>query len=463
MGFLDQVTVPAGSNQTSAPTPTGTTASAPSTGFLSKISAPTPESLAAYNTPAPAGPASLASRIGTGLKQTITAPLTKQSFNPLDTIDAIGNTAYDTLKDTNERFGRANITEGKSTSEIIGDKASALLGVANLAFTPITAVLKGLETVPAVGYVATAVNRLFGSLGVVGGEAAVSGLDALPVSDETKKSLEGPVREVGALLAQLAGSKVGTKGYDTIKTKIAEKTAPVENIVKAEMEKAKTGPTDTPSTVEDISKESPFLSKVDVATGRTPEPTATTAVPTAGEGATRTSGLAESLKKDSDAYAVDNGVKVDFGELPEYQTRPVKAQEAVDYVKNNLEEAQRVIEGETPAPDGLLLGEVYSALKVKAIKEGDVALQLKLAKSKANDVATEYGRNVKAFDAGVIDDPIRAIKEVIKTRTQAAEKRAGGKEVKTSIKSDVVKARETVKKSKIEPQTWEDFVSNLEC
>ena len=457
MSFFDEVTTAEGKPVTFS---TRKETSKSGGDFFSQISYE-PNRIVTTQEPVPQP--SLGSRISTGLKETIAQPITEQSFNPLKTIDTIFGSATDTLKDTKSRINEAINTQGESKLKVGADIASAGLGVVNTIFTPITSTLKGLESVPGVGYIATGVNRLFGAIGVVGGESAVSVLNSLPISDKSKQELEPVVNELGALVGQIVVGKIGGKGYDALSEKIKTNSQKVLDVVK---EEAKTTIPGEIKPIEQI-KELDIFSQVTDVTGKPVEFATKTESPQISEQISspeiKTSGLAETLKKQSDAYSVENGVRVDFGDLPEYQTRPVKAQEAVDYVKSNPEDAFKVANGELPVPDGLLLGEVYSALKVKAIKEGDVATQLRLAKSKANEFAAQAGREVKAFDAGIIDDPIRAIREIMKVREEAIIRRTGNKNIKAETTKEFNKAKEIVKKEKIAPKTWDDFITSLEC
>jgi len=465
MSFFDEITTAEGKPVTFS---TQKTQDVSGGDFFSKISF---EPSRVVTTPPPVEQPSLASRVTSGLKETFSQPITEQSFNPLKTIDSIFGTATETLKDTKFRIDQAVDTKNESKIKTASDIASAGLGTVNLAFAPVTSILKGLETVPGLGYVTTGVNRLFGAIGVVGGESAVSALEALPISDKSKEELKPIVNELGALVGQIVVGKAGGKGYESISEKIKANSQKVLDVVKEEAKATIPGEIKPIETI----KELDIFSQVTDATGKPvefkpeivkPEVIKTETVkPTENivQPQTKTSGLAETLKKESDAYSVENGVKVDFGDLPEYQTRPVKAQEALDYVKSNPLEAEKVINGEAALPDGLLLGEVYSALKVKAIKEGDVATQIRLAKSKANEYATQAGREVKAFDAGVIDDPIRAIKEIMKVREEAVTRRTGSNNVKATVSKEISKAKEIVKKQKIAPKTWDDFISSLAC
>lgn len=101
----------------------------------------------------------------------------------------------------------------------------AALGGVNLAFAPISGVMKGAEEIelkdtaskinPALvttKAVATGLNKATEFVGEVGGKIAKRGVAALPVSEETKQKLDPIAEETGALLAILLAGKVAHEG-----------------------------------------------------------------------------------------------------------------------------------------------------------------------------------------------------------------------------------------------------------
>jgi hypothetical protein len=174
-----------------------------------------------------------------------------------------------------------------------------------------------------------------------------------------------------------------------------------------------------------------------------------------GTGELKTSGLAQTLKE----QAIAKGIQDDFGELPQYKARPMKIKEADEFVRSDYETSMKAINGEITPPKDLLVGEVYSAMKRKAIMEGDVKTLMDLTKAGANDIATAFGREVKAFDSMLEADPVRAIRELGKIKNEVATKRTTPK-----AKSDLLtKSREIVKKSVSKRETWAELVKSLQC
>lgn len=178
----------------------------------------------------------------------------------------------------------------------------------------------------------------------------------------------------------------------------------------------------------------------------------------ANEGAQNTSGLAQTTKTEAQAV----GMKVDFEDMPGYSQRnqTTAAKLADDFVSNSPDNAKAVLEGNMNPPDGLLVGDVYSALKRTYLKTGDVAGIMGLIRSKANDVATYFGQQVKAFDSGIrITDPVAAIKIISESRA----KNKGIKNVESIVAKESSSIKESVKKSLRDNRTWEDFVNQIKC
>ena len=204
-----------------------------------------------------------------------------------------------------------------------------------------------------------------------------------------------------------------------------------------------------------------------------PEPVLTerpTIVPpeTVGTTTARRSGLSQTVQTD----ALARQIEVDFGDTPEYKARNMKAaaENAINYIAENPEVSKQVALGKAPPPPGILVGDVFTAYKLKAIKEGDAATIKELASSKSiADYATRLGQEVKAFDSGLRYDPVSAAFEIKKARENALLKGTGGKiklrtgdiqkakaELKEPIKQEIKKLTPKVK-------TWEQFIDSIEC
>lgn len=103
--------------------------------------------------------------------------------------------------------------------EKVADLTRAGVAGANVVFAPVSALFAAAEEVPVLKYPAIGFNYLFGKLGEAGTWAGDKVTNSLPVSDQTKETIRPAVEELSTLLAQLAGAKVGEKGYTVAKAK----------------------------------------------------------------------------------------------------------------------------------------------------------------------------------------------------------------------------------------------------
>lgn len=103
------------------------------------------------------------------------------------------------------------VDKGNFTTDI----SNLVTGVAQAAFSPITAFFKAAEAVPGLKQVADVVNLPFMGLGLGGSFVADKVVDVLPdsvASQETKEVIREPLKELGSLSAQLLlGAKVMEK------------------------------------------------------------------------------------------------------------------------------------------------------------------------------------------------------------------------------------------------------------
>lgn len=195
-----------------------------------------------------------------------------------------------------------------------------------------------------------------------------------------------------------------------------------------------------------------------------------TIVPAEAAGTTtaRRSGLSQTVQIE----ALARQIEVDFGDIPEYQARNTKAaaENAVNYIAENPEVSKQVALGKATPPPGILVGDVFTEYKLKAMREGDAATIKELGSSKPiADYATRLGQEVKAFDSGLRYDPVTAVFEIKKARENALISGTGGKiklrtgdiqKAKNEIKEPI---RQEIKKVTPKIKTWEQFINSIEC
>lgn len=111
--------------------------------------------------------------------------------------------------------------------------------------SPISGLFSAAEQVPILKYPAEGVNYIFGKLGEGGNWVASKAVDTLPVSQNTKDTIKPAAEELGALLAQIAGGKLSSKGLKEANVR----TADLRNQIKENITKDVVTTHNLPSTV----------------------------------------------------------------------------------------------------------------------------------------------------------------------------------------------------------------------
>lgn len=141
----------------------------------------------------------------------------------------------------------------------------------------------------------------------------------------------------------------------------------------------------------------------------------------------------------------------DFGDLVEYKTMNMKdqANRAAEVMAADYGKAKRMAMGEELPPQGIREATMYEAVKIRAIKEGDVDTLQKLAtESTVPTRLSEYGQAIKAADSRIMEDPVKVMQDVAKTRSDVIEKTTGKKPVRQTEEIKRLSAElETTKKA----------------
>jgi len=150
----------------------------------------------------------------------------------------------------------------------------------------------------------------------------------------------------------------------------------------------------------------------------------------------------------TEAEAIAKKLTDDFGELPEYKTMNMRqqAEAAQKVITKDYEQAKRMAMGEEPPPTGLREASIYEAVKIRALKEGDVETLLSLAtESKIPTKLSEYGQAIKAADSEIMSDPVRVMQDISKVRAERAERT--GKKYSANEVARLRKELETLQKA----------------
>lgn len=184
--------------------------------------------------------------------------------------------------------------------------------------------------------------------------------------------------------------------------------------------------------------------------------------PILGTGESKPAGLALGVE----AKAIENRLTKGFGTLPEYKT--IKMDEQADLaqklLKKDPEKARQIAMGQAKAPEGMIPEAMFVAVENKAILEGDANTLRDLATgSKLTQEATTMGQRIRTLAERDPESPVAAIKEVMRTREEAAQKKLG-KEPIEKAKAKIVKdIKSELRKPRITKENWADFLKEIEC
>lgn len=151
----------------------------------------------------------------------------------------------------------------------------------------------------------------------------------------------------------------------------------------------------------------------------------------------------------AEADAIEAKLTKDFGDLPEYKTMNMKdqANRAKKVLDTDYEKAKQMAMGEETVPQGIRPASIYEAVKLRALKEGDVETLHKLAtESKLPTRLSELGQEIKAADSRLMDDPVRAMQDIGKGRQERA-KKTSVKKVAASVVEKLSKELNATKKA----------------
>ncbi len=127
----------------------------------------------------------------------------------------------------------------------------------------------------------------------------------------------------------------------------------------------------------------------------------------------------------AESAAIEAKLTEDFGDLVDYKTMSMKEQaEAAQQVMDfDYGSAKRMAMGEELPPKGIREATMYEAVKIRALREGDVETLRKLAtESTVPRKLSEYGQAIKAADSRQMLDPVADMQDIAKVRTETAKK-----------------------------------------
>jgi len=367
-------------------------------------------------------------------------------------LKSVDNAFIQEGKNIRELFDAGSVKS--SASQIIGSFAKTLAGGASIALAPISALFEGANNIPVLGTVSKLISLPFVAAGEVATKTSDAVIDHLPISQEAKDNIKPGIGEILSLAAQIAvgkASDIATKKIGELTTKYGAKDAQTivtkaqELATERQAEIAKTNEVSKPA---NLSYEA-FKTEV-------PQPTTSPEVVKGGQasmgvetGEQVTNTRAQTLEQAAVAKKLTEGL----GDLPTHSKIDMteQANSALDFVEKNKDQALKIAKGEDLSPGHILPESVYTALEIKAMKEGDVKTILELSKS---TIPTEAGQRLKALDSNDPNSPVKILRDIQGERQAKAVKERP--KVVDQINTEI-------RKSASKRVTWEEFIKEVRC
>ena len=135
--------------------------------------------------------------------------------------------------------------------------------------------------------------------------------------------------------------------------------------------------------------------------------------------------------------------------------KKINIAKASKYVIENTEDAMRVLEGKIDAPKGVLRNSIAIAMQNLSPKDMDVEMATRLATL----FSTRAGQEISILTEVNKNLPVNILSDIIQVRTQAIEKRFGGKTIDKITKDRVKKGKAMIKA----PANWDSFLKEVRC
>lgn len=167
--------------------------------------------------------------------------------------------------------------------------------------------------------------------------------------------------------------------------------------------------------------------------------------------------------KSIEAKAIERGLAASFSESAQYDPVTVKdqANRAAELIKNDIEQAKRIVLGEERLPNGLLGGTMIKAMEDYALANGDAKLALDIANSPLTAETSVHAQEMRMLAERDPSSAVANIQKLKKMKEESASKKAGEK--KEKIAKEVKESIKKVTKQKATKETWESFITSITC
>ena len=173
-----------------------------------------------------------------------------------------------------------------------------------------------------------------------------------------------------------------------------------------------------------------------------------------GEGKIKVSALEARIKKSLGSLSDEQIKEMGLATYRE-SNQDKNIAKAAKFVTENTEDAMRVLEGKIDAPKGILRNSILIALQNLSPKD----MSLDMANRLATLFSTRAGQEIAILRKVNKNLPVNILSDIIQIRTQAVEKRFGGKTIDKITKAKVKKGESMIKA----PTNWDVFLREVRC
>lgn len=454
-----------------------------------------------------------------GIKEIIDHPLSANASPKKALTDAWEAIKQPVIKEF-KLSAKSQFDPPKSIAGKVGLEAERLATAGAIIFSPISALFSAANNVPVVGTVSRAVSLPFLAVGEGATKVSNKIIDQLPISKEAKNQLKPGIGEIFALAGQLALGKIteiGAKKKIELTKKFGEKDATTIVEKATELAAEKKAPTVKP-TIDDVQAkletyltpgertpqevigaviksgqettaegkatiqtameaqqngQNIVIEKAQVVEPKVKEPTAQTELFTKEQKTvkevvpeTATVKTPSKIGESIERKAIEANLTKGFEGIAGYDKVTIKeqAQKAADLMKN-VEEARKVIRGETELPQGLRGTALITAMEeqIKNMKDSNMAAKLahELANSSLVSETSAAAQELRLAAERHPDSLALKLRDIRKAREEAFKKRFGNKNVQQATERVIKDIREKVRKP--DKYDWNSFVKSIEC
>jgi len=169
-----------------------------------------------------------------------------------------------------------------------------------------------------------------------------------------------------------------------------------------------------------------------------------------------------------EAKSIEQGLTKGYGHLAEYTPIVIKeqAQKATDLINNNIDEARKIIRGDTPLPEGLKGTALITAMEEHIKKTADGELASELASSPLVSGTSAAAQELRLAAERDPESSVRAIQDINKLLEERASKKFPGK-ILNKAKSDLSGKYQSQIKNEVKKAntsySWQAFIESIKC